>query len=167
MKSMTHPLAAEFEFAGFTFPKWVWNLPRGSMQQRLESAKNPVTSGYYHAPKPIREDRGMGFYLDEKCGPFALRWKWSDEVVNLRHKGWLFDKFQSETIRGLVMRLPSGRGFLAGWSMGENMASGVGARSYETEREAAYAADREAELIAEQERESAEKNKLVEAEAIA
>lgn len=38
----------------------------------------------------------------------------ADEIIRLRHTGWYCDTIQSETTRGIVFRLPSGRGFLAG-----------------------------------------------------
>lgn len=137
-----------FRFAGFAFPKYLWTLPHGSFAKRIARMRNPVTSGYYHAPKPNHHG-GIGFYLGSDS-PINLRWQWCDEVEGSRigHTGWFTDDYQSETIRGLVMRLPGGRGFLAGWSMGENMASEIDSTLYETEKEAARAADREAEIAA-------------------
>jgi hypothetical protein len=88
----------------------------------------------------------------------GLRWKWCDEARrSIRHTGWYCDEYQDQKIRGLVMRLPQGRGFLAGWSMGENMASYVESSAYESEQEAALAADSMAESQAESEREYQEK----------
>lgn len=160
MKSIQHPLTPEFTFAGFSFPKYVWSIPRGPMAKRLARAKNPITGGYYHAPRPVetRADVGQGFYLEDSSGPFSLRWQWCDEVEGVRthHTGWFCDEYQDEKIRGLVFRLPKGRGFLAGWSMGEGMASEVSGDIYDSEREAAWAADNLAERAAEDERESRE-----------
>src|SRR5690606_19227724 len=81
-------------------------------------------------------------------------WQWCDEVdTSIRHNGWFTDDQQDETIRGLVVRLPHGR-MLAGWSMGEHMASEIDStRVYDDEREAARAADALAERVAERERE--------------
>ena len=39
MKSLTHPLTPEFTFAGFTFPKHVWTLPKGKLAKRIEQAR--------------------------------------------------------------------------------------------------------------------------------
>lgn len=160
MKSIQRPLTPEFHFAGFNFPKYVWSLPRGPLSKRLERAKNPVTGPRYHSPRPVerRQDAGQGFYLEDAHGSFALRWKWCDEVggIRIRHTGWFCDDFQDEKIRGLVFRLPKGRGFLAGWSMGEGMASEVAGDIHATEEEAAFTADSMAESAAEDERERRE-----------
>ena len=88
-----------------------------------------------------------------------MRWEWADKVsgAHIGHTGWYSDEHgDSETIRGLVFRLPKSRGFLAGWSMGEGMASALECDIYETEREAALAADSLAENVAEREREHQE-----------
>ena len=161
LQSMVHPLTPEFEFAGFTFPKWLWSLPRGTKAKRLADAKKPVCGPYYHAPKP--NPKGQGFYLGSGKhgvhvgdGGFDLRAKWCDEVsgVRLNHTGWYCDEFgDGDKIRGLVFRLPRGRGFLAGWSMGEGMCGSVDYDIYDDETSAAYAADSMAEREAEDQRE--------------
>ena len=154
LRSMVHELKPEFSFAGFSFPKWVWSLPKGSKVKRLTAAKDPVCGPYYHAPKP-GGGKGVGFYL-ESDGSIALRWTWADKVSGARieHTGWYSDEHgDSEKIRGLVLRLPKSRGFLAGWSMGEGMASALECDIYGKEREAARAADSLAEYVAERERE--------------
>ena len=154
LKSMVHPLAMDYSFAGFTFPKWVFSLPAGSKAKRLERAKNPVCGPYYHSPRPKQAGRGCGFYLGERS-QFDLRWQWCDQVsgVNIRHRGWYADDdCQDDTIRGVVFRLPRGRGFLAGWSMGEGMASSVDGYIYDTQTDAAMAADSLAESAADRER---------------
>ena len=153
---------AAFTFAGFEWPRFVAVLPKGSTAKRLERYKNPMTGPYYHAPKPVGRDHGHGFYLDDAGMP-GLRWQWCDEVsdVRIKHTGWFCDEFGiSDKIRGLVFTLPKGRGFLAGWSMGESMASGVECEVYETAREAAYAADSIAENVAERQREFEEQERL-------
>lgn len=145
-----------FNFAGISFPKHVWTLPRGSVACRVEqhTPGKMCTGDYYHAPRPVdRRGAGQGFYLDSD-GMHALRWKWADEVIDLGHTGWWSDEYgDSEKIRGLVFRLPSGRGFLAGWSMGKGMASSLDYDIYSDEESAAYAADSMAEDVAEQQRE--------------
>lgn len=148
--------ATEFCFAGFAWPRRLAVLPVGQKAKRI--ARYAGACGpYYHAPTPVndRADKGIGFYL-ENAGMPCSRWAWCDEVEGVRigHNGWYSDEHgDGELIRGVVLRLPSGRGFLAGWSMGKNMASSVGATVYADECEAARAADREAELTAERERE--------------
>lgn len=144
---------APFEFAGFTWPRFIATLPKGSTATRLARYKNPVTGPYYHAPKPGAD--GTGFYLESDGMP-SMRWQWCDAIArSIEHSGWFTSDHQicGETIRGLVFRLPGGRGFLAGWSMGEGMASGLEYEIYTDEIDAAYAADSLAENIAEKERE--------------
>lgn len=163
-------LEKQFEFAGFSFPKYVWTLPpiilvlRDNAKLRLEhyreknlNWRNPVFGPYYHAPRPEDAGKGQGFYLESDGMP-GLRWRWCDEIVSVEHTGWFCDEYQDSKIRGLVMRLPKNRGFLAGWSMGEGMASEVYGRIYETEEDAAYAADSMAENVAEKEREYRSEN---------
>lgn len=140
----------QFNFAGMHFPKHVWTLPKGPIKKRLSDRKGACTSDYYHAPKPIHgRHPGQGFYLDDAGMP-ARRWTWCDEVagMHISHNGWYCDRFGDQTIRGIVVRLPHGR-FLAGWSMGERMASAVDGTIYTDEVEAAYAADEEARVAAE------------------
>lgn len=163
MKSLTHPLTPEFTFAGFTFPKHVWTLPKGKLAKRLEQARNFVCGSYYHSPPPRVpfKDHGTGFYLESDGMP-GLRWKFADEIIRLNHKGWYCDEFQDSTIRGIVFTLPKSRGFLAGWTMGEEMASSVECDIYETQKEAARAADSLAESVAEKEREYQEEQRAKE-----
>ncbi len=139
----------EFTFAGFTWPRHVAVLPAGSLVGRLEKAKTRCTGPYYHASKPVvGAHPGQGFYLDDQGMP-GLRWAWCDEVEGVRigHTGWYFSESR-ETIRGLVFRLPHGRGFLAGWSMGEGMASQVDGYVWDDENDAARAANDMAESAA-------------------
>lgn len=154
-----------FKFAGFQWPRYVATLPKGSQAERLENYKKPVTGPYYHAPKLVGRDHGRGFYLDDAGMP-GLRWQWCDEVqdVNIRHTGWHCDEFQGDKIRGLVFTLPHGRGFLAGWSMGERMSSAIEYGVYETAAQAAYAADSIAEDAAEKQREYEEQQRQDEGE---
>jgi hypothetical protein len=63
------------------------------------------------------------------------------------------DSCLSDTLKPIIARLPHGRGFLAGWTMGEGMSSCVDAHIWETEEEAARAAHDMAERDAEKERE--------------
>ena len=85
----------------------------------------------------------------------------ADTVIRSDHDGWYVDRFCGETVRGVVYRLPSGRGFLAGYSDPWNGAKdGSGPCSlefeaYETPEAAARAADRLAECAGERYREDA------------
>lgn len=146
-------MQTSFTFAGFNFPRNVAILPKGSLQSRLAKRKNRCTGPYYAAPTPNQP--GAFFYLDSDFMP-GLRWQWADEVEGARitHTGWWSDPHgDGDRIRGIVFRLPKGRGFLAGWSMGESMASELSTRIYADEVAAAYAADSDAESTAESERE--------------
>lgn len=153
---MSNKLETEFQFASINFPKWVWNLHKGPWKKRLERRSTSCTGwGYFHAPKPLqRGDNSIFFYLDSDGMP-DLRWMWADEVsgVRISHKGWYCDDCCDEKTRGIVMRLPNKRGFIAGWSMGEGMASSVDYYVFDNERDAAFGADSMAENVADRERE--------------
>lgn len=147
-----------YTFAGFTFPRQVPRLVRERfasprtgrpMARRLCTAYRTVPT---INPGPSNES---GFYLASDFAP-GLRWEWCDEIEDspVDHKGWFSDpdESSSETIRGFVMRLPRGRGFLAGHAMGEGMLATLSRTVHDSEREAARAADRMAESAAEAER---------------
>lgn len=153
-------LETEFSFAGFTWPRYVADMACGKAALRRKAQTRKHCGGYYHAPKPGSDSRG--FYLDSDGQPFT-RWVWCDQVegVRINHKGWFCDDDQFQTIRGFVARLSHGR-YLAGWSMGEGMASGVDYRVFTDETEAARAADSMAEGVAESEREYREQPETVE-----
>ncbi len=123
-----HEYYARFSFAGFQWPRFVAMLPRGDVESRLARHKSPVTGPYYHAPRPIErgEHHETFFYLESDFSP-GLRWQYCDDVASsIDHFGWFTDEYgDGETIRGIVARLPKNRGFIAGWTMGEGMASGL------------------------------------------
>lgn len=146
-------LTPEFNFAGFAWPRHVARMPKrfASVAER-----NAYPCGeYYHAPR-LWAEPVKSFYLNSDFMP-GLRWQWCDEIdgASIHHTGWFADEHgDGDTIRGIVFRLPHGRGFLAGWSMGERMASAIDySRIYDDERDAARAADSMAESTAERERE--------------
>lgn len=143
-------LEPQFNFAGFSWPRYVASMATlQTLRKKKEQRK--YTGGYYHAPTP--NDNGRGFYLGDVGQPFT-RWKWCDEIAqHINHTGWFCDGYgDGSKIRGLVVYLPHGR-FMAGWSMGEGMASSVDADLYDDETSAAHAADSMAENAAEKERE--------------
>lgn len=156
MQTMTasFPLPpVQFQFAGFSWPRRVAMLPRGSVAIRLERYRRPVCGPYYVAPKPGAP--GVSFYFGSDFAP-GLRFSYADEIsgAGIRHTGWFCDDYQGQTIRGIVARLTRGRGFLAGWTMGESMVSDLDTTSiYDDETEAARAADSLAESAAEAQRE--------------
>jgi hypothetical protein len=142
------------QFASFTYPRHVfhlyWPLPRRLAAFKAKSGWRGNSTKYQPEPRPAQPgDRAFGFYLEEFPG---LRWKYADDVIRLNHRGWFADDCQDTTIRGIVGFLPHGRGFLAGWTMGRQMASQWELCPYETAEEAARIADGIAERTAENER---------------
>ena len=143
---MQRPLTPEFTFAGFTWPRYVATLAQGSAALRRQRDTRKVCGGYYHAPRPNAND-GKGFYLGDAGQP-APRWEFTGAE-------YYCDRDCHDTIRGIILRLPHGR-FLAGYSMGEGMASGVDGTVYTDEDEARHAADEDARIAAERQREHEE-----------
>jgi hypothetical protein len=141
-----------FTFAGFTWPRAVAMLPEGALARRISRMRRPLTGPYCHAPEPRTPgEQAKFFYLDSEFMP-GLRWRWCDEVVkSIRHTGWFYNDIHDEKIRGLVMQLPHGRGYLAGWSMGKGMASLLDLSVYPDAIGAAQAADDMAHYAAERE----------------
>lgn len=147
---MSRPLETEFRFAGFSFPRRVPMLRR--VGKRFH-----VSTSYYVAPPPSKNM--TGFYLESDFA-LGLRWDWVDqfpEGPRVSHRGWYTSDGCDETVRGLVFRLPRGRGLLAGWARGEGM---IGAVETDTiwgaddVNGACFRADQLAEEVAEVERES-------------
>lgn len=112
----------ESTFAGFNYPRYIAALPRGSVADRL-ARRSPVVCGktYQPAPDPVggRGTLARGFYLGDGSQPFT-RWDWCDDVDDrILHTGWFADPDgDGDKVRGIVVRLSHGRGFLAGWAMG-------------------------------------------------
>lgn len=140
-----------FAFAGFQWPRYLATLRFETLRQRLQDRKTGCTGDYYHSPTPNNR-KGCGFYLTSSDA-LGLRYQWADDVISLRHTGWYGDDFGDTTIRGIVLRLPRGRGFLAGWSMGVGMASSIDySPIFDNPEDAARCADSMAESAAERER---------------
>lgn len=144
-------------FAGFNYPKFLGDLPGGSLAKRLDEYKKHPTKSLrlhgYRSDKPSPNPDGKMFYLDSDFMP-SLRWTWADKVEHSRidHRGWYSDEYgDGDKIRGLVFRLPHNRGFLAGWSMGESMCGEVDYTIYDDEIQAARNADTMAQHVAERE----------------
>lgn len=85
------------------------------------------------------------------------RQKFVDEVIGdhgralIDHRGWFTDDDCSDTIRGVVVRLPHGKRFLAGYYMSMNGEHVYFGDVYDSERDAMYAADSAAQQLAEDE----------------
>lgn len=69
-----------------------------------------------------------------------------------RIDGYYSDEYGIDTLRPAIARLPGGRGFLAGWTMGEGMVTSFDADVIETAEDAAMQAHDIAERAAEDER---------------
>lgn len=67
-------------------------------------------------------------------------------------------EWSDNEFRPIIARLPPGRGFLAGWTMGAGMLTSFDCEIHATEREAARAADAEAQAAAEREHECLERD---------
>lgn len=150
-------------YAGFNYPRSIYQLPKpcnlAGLKKKRELRK---VCGPYYSPAPgaIAGGRHPGgfFYLDSDFS-IGRGWEWADLVdgAGIDHSGWYTDECGDlDKIRGLVIRLPHGR-YLAGWSMGEGMASTYDGEIYTDLVEAARAADGMAETAAEKEREYQER----------
>lgn len=107
---------------------------------------------------PTAPGQGRGFYgagsdSDLRCDPRGSTFQLRLEVVNgATRRVWASDT----DFIPVIARLPRGRGFLAGWSMGAGMCGSLEPDVHETERDAqraarvlaCEAADREAEYLA-------------------
>lgn len=144
-------MADTFQWAGFTFPRRIVGLPRGSKADRMQAARAGNACGpYYTSPKPI-----TGGYHSHAGIDGLRRVEYADDIsgAGIRHRGWFCDEDQDQTIRGIVVRLTHGR-MLVGWSMGEGMYASIECDEIFTDEiEAAQRADELAESAAESERE--------------
>lgn len=165
-------------FAGFKIPRTengptLYNYATKSLAQRLAEYKRhgrgcigQVTFALrIRDETAIRGDMAWGFYLPiDGADAMGLRWAWCDhvggtiwddgpDVPDITHTGWFCDDVGDDTIRGIVAVLPRSRGYLAGWSMGEGMASMLHEEIHEELDDAVRAADEDARIVAESERE--------------
>jgi len=168
---MTMSAYAPGVFAGFRLPRTengptIYNPTHGEkpLAARFKAwranGKGRGCIGRVTHPNRIRSSEtaadfsGWGFYLEDDSRAFGLRLRWADDVARLNHTGWFIDPHgDGETARGFVLTLPHGRGFLAGYSLGEGMASGLDSSIYPDETGAALAADSMAENVAAENRE--------------
>ncbi|SHH59203.1 hypothetical protein [Ferrimonas marina] len=144
-------------FAGFTLPRTL-RISHGTLAQRLDLFRNLKTKGYANGrcTGPYRFDmrpthETMGFYLESDFAP-GLRWDWAHEVpgASITHTGWFCDRDSHQTAQGIVLRLPKGRGFLAGYTLGEGMSSELlRTQTFDCPIAAGYCADSMAENVAE------------------
>ncbi|WP_372395282.1 hypothetical protein ABMY26_06650 (plasmid) [Azospirillum sp. HJ39] len=132
-----------------------------------ERAKSRKVVGpyYFTVPQPNGGCNGVGlfFYMgrhnDMDQHGSAIRLRVEDANKHLRGSrlshttGYYSDRYGHETIKPIIARLPRGRGFLAGWTMGEGMASSLDPHIWADAEDAARAAHDEAERAAEREQE--------------
>lgn len=122
-----------------------------------DRAKARKTCGPY-TWTPTAPGNGRGFYqasrgdvaVDRHGSTFDLRLTECAET----HRGITgYYADQDTVISPIVARLPHGRGFLCGWTMGRGMCGALEPEIYDSEEEACRAAHDEAERAAERERE--------------
>lgn len=134
-------------FAGFTLPKLrgINAEKRKPLQQRLRDFKacdkrRLSTCGPYQC-KQFATHNDLSFYLDDSATMPELRYTLGES--------WSYD--DCDPMTAIVMRLPRGRGFLAGWTMGEGMLSEVSRDIWDNENDAMNEAERMAQRAAEDE----------------
>jgi len=147
----------KFQWAGFTFPRHIVEMPSGTRRERLQAARERKSCGpYYHAPKPITGGAhpGRGGYHHARGIDSFRRVEFADEIPGamIRHGGWFCDMDQDQTMRGVVVRLTHGR-YLSGWTMGYGMCAAINGEIFTDIITAAHHADASAECAAEKERE--------------
>lgn len=125
-----HTLTPEFSFAGFTFPRYIADLPIGKAAMKRKRESRKVCGGYYHAPKPGGSG-GWGFYDDNggSGSPFNLRIERTGDAFGCDPEG-------CQTMEAIIVRLNHGRGFLVGWTMGDNMAASIDSDIFDDEDDA-------------------------------
>ncbi len=140
----------------------LWDLSK-PVRKRHSKLCGPY---YFEPGKPVcGVHPGIGGYLCRRFGTYELR-----EGSNTRLRiefardilkgtrqadtiGYYTDESQSETMKPVIARLPRSRGFLAGWTLGENMSTSFDGHIWDDIESAAYGAYSEAEQAAERERE--------------
>lgn len=134
------------------------------MVERVQSRKH---AGPYHwTPRDAATSDGFGFYCSQRS---ELAMDGHGSICNLRLElandhlrgsrlaqtsGYYCDDYGDQTLIPIIARLPHGRGFLAGWTMGAGMCGSMCTAIHDDEREAAMAAHDEAERCAERERDA-------------
>jgi hypothetical protein len=139
------------------------------LRKRLESRE--YVGPYYF--EPAKPGTGRGFYQASRglaCGDgtFSLRLEWANDHLSGSRlsniDGYFCDPDgDGDTLKPIVARLPHGRGFLAGWTMGNGMAASMDATIWETIEDAARAAHDLADHDAENERDYQESHDRCEA----
>jgi len=106
------------------------------------------TSRHCYRWTPSKPNRGRGFYqsmdglyMDKAGSTIDLRIEMANDHLSgrLSHvNGYYCDEYgDGDTLQPIIARLPRGRGFLAGWTMGRGMCGCVGAHVYKSVEDAA------------------------------
>jgi hypothetical protein len=117
------------------------------LRKRFEQRQ--YTGPYYWSPSKPGTRRGFyqashGLACDKAGSSFNLRLELANDHLwgsRLRFiNGYYADRDHGDTLTPIVARLPHGRGFLAGWTMGAGMCAALDSDIYETIEDAARAA---------------------------
>lgn len=131
------------------------------MAKRLASREH--CGPYYWTPAKPGTGRGFyqsskGLYCDKAGSTFDLRLESANDHLQGRLSfidGYFCDSDgDGDTLQPIVARLPKGRGFLAGWTMGTGMCASLDCDIYSDISDAAMAAHDMAERDAEKNREA-------------
>lgn len=127
-----------------------------------ERAKMRKRVGPYRwTPRDAKKRHDVGFYMnrrgdgvDRAGSTFDLRILDANDRLPSYSRmqgitGYYCDESGDETLAPIIARLPRGRGFLAGWTMGAGMCAGLETHIYFDAETAAYDAHTIAERVAE------------------
>lgn len=130
------------------------------LAQRREMRKH--CGPYMWTAQDARKREGVGFYqhskrleVDKHGSTFRLRLEEANDHLPVytkltRINGYYCDSFQNSTLKPIVARLPHGRGFLAGWTMGNGMYASLETHVWDDIADAARRAHDSAEHAARQ-----------------
>ena len=128
------------------------------LSARLEARKH---AGPYHWT-PTKPGTGRAFYQAQDglfCDPRGSTFDLRLDYATTHWSSWRTPasyhcEMEGDTVlTPIVARLPRGRGFLAGWTMGRGMCAELDGTIHETIEEAARMAHEEARIAAERQRE--------------
>jgi hypothetical protein len=128
---------------------------------RMRARRRKVCGPYYWTP--AKPGGGRGFYqsqhgmaMDERGSAFRLRIECANDHVPAYYdvasiNGYYCDEYGGDTLKPIIARLPGGRGFLGGWTMGKSMCANIDLEVFDTAEDAAIFAHSMAENDAEAE----------------
>lgn len=109
-----------------------WRMP---LRNRLE--KRVFTGPYRWRVPTLGRSDGRGYYAaDDKGTPDDSTFRLRAVDQPRRYRGGWCGSPDSEPVYPVVLRLPKGRGFLAGWTYGEGMASSIEHYIFDNEEDA-------------------------------